>query len=83
MKILITGANGYLGTGIVKEVLDNGNEVIATDFELKFVDERAEKRPCNLFDIEKPYEIDYNGCKIKKRRSQYEVHKSGHIRLLS
>ncbi len=40
MKILITGANGYLGTGIVKEVLDNGNEVIATDFELKFVDER-------------------------------------------
>ena len=48
MKILITGANGYLGTGIVKEVLDNGNEVIATDFELKFVDERAEKRPCNL-----------------------------------
>lgn len=57
MKILITGANGYLGTGIVKEVLDNGNDVIATDFELKYVDERAEKRPCNLFDIEKPYEF--------------------------
>ena len=30
-KILVTGANGYLGVEIVKAILDMGNEVIATD----------------------------------------------------
>ena len=29
MKILVTGANGYLGQGIVKELLDNGHNVVA------------------------------------------------------
>lgn len=31
-KILVTGANGYLGKGVVKQLLDDGIEVIATDF---------------------------------------------------
>lgn len=54
------------------------------DRKLKFVFSFAQKftDPARE-DIEKPSEIDYNVCKIKKRRSQYEVHKSGHIRLLS
>lgn len=56
MKILITGANGYLGQGIVKSILDSGNQVIATDFVLDHVDDRAEKVSCNLFDVKKPYE---------------------------
>lgn len=29
MKIVVTGANGYLGTGIVKQLCDDGNKVIA------------------------------------------------------
>ena len=29
MKILVTGANGYLGSGIVEAILDSGNEVVA------------------------------------------------------
>nr|MCR5639685.1 NAD-dependent epimerase/dehydratase family protein [Lachnospiraceae bacterium] len=29
MKILVTGANGYLGQGIVKHILDHGHEVVA------------------------------------------------------
>ena len=29
MKILVTGANGYLGQGILKGLLDNGHEVVA------------------------------------------------------
>ena len=41
--ILVTGANGYLGQGIVKELLDSGNEVIAVDFKLDHVDKRAKK----------------------------------------
>lgn len=55
MKILVTGANGYLGQGIVKAILEHGNQVIAVDFNVNHVDERAEKVPCNLFEIENPY----------------------------
>lgn len=56
MKILVTGANGYLGSGIVKAILDNGNEVVATDFSIEQIDDRAVKKKCNLFEIEKPFE---------------------------
>ena len=55
MKILVTGANGYLGQGIVKLILDSGNEVVAADFEINHVDERADRRACNLFNLENPY----------------------------
>ena len=27
MKILVTGANGYLGKGVVKQLLDDGVEI--------------------------------------------------------
>lgn len=56
MKILVTGANGYLGQGVVKELLNLNCEVIATDFKLDNVDNRAKKIIGNLFDIENPYE---------------------------
>ena len=56
MKILVTGANGYLGSGIVKAILDGGNEVVATDFRNTNIDDRAVAMPCNLFEIENPYE---------------------------
>lgn len=56
MKILVTGANGYLGQGIVKALLDAGHEVVATDFSLDYMDERATRVACDLFEIEDPYE---------------------------
>ncbi len=55
MKILVTGADGYLGQGIVKHILDGGNEVVAADFRVENVDERADRRACDLFSIEDPY----------------------------
>lgn len=55
MKILVTGANGYLGQGIVKHILDCGNEVVAADFKIDHIDERADRKACNLFEIENPY----------------------------
>ena len=55
MKILVTGANGYLGQGIVKAILDNDHEVIVADFKVDHVDDRAEKKACNLFSVESPY----------------------------
>lgn len=56
MKVLVTGANGYLGSGIVKSILDRGCKVIAADFNVNHIDDRAEKSTCNLFEIENPYE---------------------------
>ncbi|HEL2312517.1 NAD-dependent epimerase/dehydratase family protein [Streptococcus suis] len=56
MKVLVTGANGFLGLGIVKELLDRGCQVMATDLSLEFCDDRAEKRECDLFSIKDPFE---------------------------
>ena len=55
MKILVTGANGYLGQGIVKHILDYGHEVVTADLSLDHVDERAEKVVCDLFSVEDPF----------------------------
>ena len=56
MIILVTGSNGYLGQGLVKTILDDGHQVIATDFDTNNVDNRAKKIDCDLFSIENPYE---------------------------
>ena len=57
MKILVTGANGYLGQGIVRHLLDNGHYVVAADFNVDHVDERAERMAYDLFSItNNPYE---------------------------
>lgn len=56
MKILVTGANGYLGKGIVKQILDNGHEVITTDFKVDCIDQRAKVITGNLFSVDEPYE---------------------------
>lgn len=57
MHIVVTGANGYLGQGVVKHLLDLGQEVIAVDFSTNNVDDRAVKMACNLFEIEEPYQF--------------------------
>ena len=57
MKVLVTGANGYLGQGVVKELLNNGIEVIATDFKIDNIDKRAIAKESNLFEIENPFEF--------------------------
>ena len=40
--ILVTGAAGYIGRHVVKAALDRGYHVIASDFQFKGVDERAQ-----------------------------------------
>lgn len=56
MRILVTGANGYLGRGVVRHILDLGHKVTAVDFAVDGVDERAERTACDLFAIASPYE---------------------------
>lgn len=48
-KFLVTGAGGYIGRYVVKNLLDMGNEVIASDLHYDGVDERAIRSDTNLF----------------------------------
>lgn len=55
MKILVTGANGYLGQGVVKELLDLGIDVIATDIAVDHIDKRAKAFATDIFHVDDPF----------------------------
>lgn len=57
MRILVTGANGYLGQGIVKHLLDMGQDVIAADIDKNYIDSRAEAVCCNIFELDNPFDF--------------------------
>jgi nucleoside-diphosphate-sugar epimerase len=50
MKVLVTGAGGYIGRHVVKSLLDMGNDVIALDFDLSGIDARADRRMIDIFE---------------------------------
>ena len=56
MKILVTGASGYLGQGIVRHLLDNKHSVIAIGRKPERIDERAERIAVDIFTTADPYE---------------------------
>lgn len=57
MKILVTGAEGFLGKGIVNRLIDLGNEVIAACLNKpRDVDARATVIESDIFNIDNPYE---------------------------
>lgn len=49
MKILVTGANGYIGSKVVKFLCNLGEQVIATDLNFRNVDDRAIKICADVF----------------------------------
>lgn len=49
MRILVTGANGYIGRYVVKELLDKGQEVYAADVRYDEVDARAVRVDADIF----------------------------------
>ncbi len=52
MKILVTGANGYIGSHVVSALLDKGCDVVACDIATNDVDKRAQIVKMNLFSEE-------------------------------
>ena len=56
MRVLVTGAGGYIGRHVVKFLADNGIKVIANDISGKVIDERAEMNTSNIFEVANPYE---------------------------
>lgn len=57
MKYVVTGANGYIGRHVVKELLDNGERVVAVDINCHGIDSRAVCCDVSIFeDNERIYE---------------------------
>ena len=56
MKILVTGANGYLGQGVVTKLIEFGHNVIAASRNNNNIDSRAKVFKCNCFDVENPFD---------------------------
>ena len=57
MKILVTGANGYLGMGIVRQLLKNNQTVVATDYRTDNINHKAIIKKADIFSIQDPYEF--------------------------
>ncbi len=82
MKVLVTGASGYLGTGVIKSLCDDGVEVIAACLaNPELVDSRAKRLECDIFSIEDPYEFfgQPNAVLHMAWRNGFEHNNSSHI----
>lgn len=55
MRVLVTGANGYLGQGIVNQLLEDHVDVIATDRKVDHINPKAICIAADLFSVENPY----------------------------
>ena len=56
MRILVTGSNGYLGQGIIKQLIDDGVEVVAADISNEKVNKLATVKSANIFEVNNPYD---------------------------
>ncbi len=81
MRMLVTGANGYIGSKVVTELLNLGNEVIAVDFKSDHIDSRAEIFITNIFEDKDYYEMfgEPDVCLHMAWRDGFVHNSSNHI----
>jgi len=82
-KILITGANGYIGRHVVKTLLNLGAEVIAVDTEFFELEKRAEKITTDIFiDPSKIIAVvpNIDACLHLAWRNSFNHYSSSHIK---
>lgn len=60
MKILVTGANGYIGSKVVNYLFENGFDVVATDISNKNLNSKINFISSNIFD-DNPNWLEYFG----------------------
>ncbi len=53
MKVLVTGAAGYIGRHVVDKLIERGVEVIAADIRYDGVNEKAKRADINIFEDDK------------------------------
>lgn len=64
--VLVTGANGYIGQGVVKQLLDDGVKVVAADLTTDHVDSRAVSYQGDIFSIDDPIKkLTYHGIRAE------------------
>lgn len=51
-RVLVTGANGYIGSRVVKTLLDLGMDVFAASKQSNYIDSRAHIIECDIFELE-------------------------------
>ena len=81
-KILITGANGYIGRHVTETLLNIGIKVIAVDVEFSEFDERAEKIKTDIFIdpsmvFNRVYDVD--ACLHLAWRNSFNHYAKSHI----
>ena len=60
MRILVTGANGYIGSKVVRQLCDFNVDVIATDFNNTNIDPRAEFIKVDIFENKDDWSSYFN-----------------------
>ena len=84
--VLVTGANGYIGSYVVKSLLRQGAEVIAADIASDFVDPAAKRLECDIFNTplaELLGDVKPDACLHLAWRAGFQHNSPLHMEMLS